>query len=358
MNNGLVVIDGSIGEGGGQILRTALALSAVLMKPIRIFNIRAKRKNPGLQPQHLTAVRAVATLVDAEVKGAYKGSTELLFIPRLRRSGHFRFNIGTAGSITLVMQATLPVMAFAPEKTCIEVIGGTDVPWSPPIDYVRFVLKYFLDKMGLNLYVDIKRRGHYPRGGGIVEYCIEPVFPLRSINIIKRGTIKAIRGLSHAVKLPKHVAIRQADAASKYLIEKGYPKPLIDIEWYEPHRDKHLGPGSGIVVWALCEHSILGGDSIGARGKPAEKVGIEASSKLVEDLNTGKGLDRYMSDMLIPFLALAKGISHVGGAKYTLHAYTNALIVSRIIGEDIIEIDGELNKPFEMRIRGIGFEPM
>lgn len=352
-----ILIDGSVGEGGGQILRTSLALSAVLLKPIKIINIRAKRKNPGLQAQHLTAVRAVATLTDAEVRGAYKGSTELVFIPRTRRSGHFRFNIGTAGSITLVMQATLPVMAFAPARTCIEVIGGTDVPWSPTIDYIRFVLAKILERLGIILEITVKRRGHYPRGGGIVEYCVKPVRSLNSINISERGNIKYIRGLSHAVRLPKHVALRQADAASRYIVEKGYPSPLIDIEWYEPQRDKHLGPGSGITIWAVCENSILGSDSIGARGKPAEKVGEEAASKLVEDLDTRMGLDRHMSDMIIPFLALAKGTSYISGAKFTLHAYTNTLIVEKIV-ENYIEVEGELNKPFKMKVEGIGFESM
>jgi len=135
-----IVIDGSIGEGGGQILRTALGLATVLGKAVKIVNIRAKRRNPGLQRQHLTAVKALAAISNAKVEGAYIGSTELYFVPRELRGGEFRFDIGTAGSVTLVFQALLPVLPFLPKKSIIEIRGGTDVPWRLPIDYVRYVL--------------------------------------------------------------------------------------------------------------------------------------------------------------------------------------------------------------------------
>ncbi len=357
-NTGVVLIDGSIGEGGGQILRTAISLSIILKKPVKIINIRAKRKNPGLQAQHLTSVKALAKLSNARVEGAYKGSTELLFIPKSIEGGTYNFNIGTAGSITLVMQATIPVMAFANSRTCIRIVGGTDVSWSPPIDYMRFVYKEILHRIGMNLEIRLLKRGHYPRGGGIVEYCVEPLSNyIRSINVVERGKVLSIRGLSHAVKLPKHVAERQAKAAREYIVSSGYVEPKIDIEWYEPSRDRHLGPGSGIVLWAICENSILGGDSLGAKGKPAEKVGYEAASKLVEDLKTGMAFDRHMSDMILPLLVLAKGKSIIGGSMLTLHAYTNSIIVSKIVGADVIHIDGELNKPFKAEIEGLGLKP-
>ncbi len=357
-NNNVILIDGSMGEGGGQILRTALSLSAILRKPVKIVNIRAKRRNPGLQAQHLTSVKALAKLSNARVEGAYKGSTELLFIPKDIEGGTYSFNIGTAGSITLVMQATVPVMAFAKNRTCIRIVGGTDVSWSPPIDYMRFVYKEILRRIGINLEIKLFRRGHYPRGGGIVEYCVDPLSSyIRSVNMVERGRILSIRGLSHAVKLPKHVAERQAKAAREYIINSGCTSPEIDIEWYEPSRDKHLGPGSGIVLWAICENSILGGDSLGAKGKPAEKVGYEAALKLVEDLKTGMAFDRHMSDMIIPLLVLAKGKSVIGGSILTLHAYTNIMVVSRIIDANVIHVDGELNKPFKAEIEGLGLRP-
>ncbi len=352
-----IVIDGSMGEGGGQILRTAIALSSVLLKPVKIINIRAKRKNPGLRPQHITAIRVAATLTDAKTEGVYVGSREIIFIPQRHKGGMFKFNIGTAGSISLVMQAVLPVILFSPRKTCIDIIGGTDVSWSPPIDYMRFVFSELIKKIGVEVVIKLLRRGHYPRGGGRVIFCVDPIDYIKPIKLIDRGAIIQISGLSHAVKLPRHVAIRQAEAAKKIIQEK-YPnvEVNIDIEWYEPSKDKHLGPGSGITVWAVCEKSILGGDSIGVRGKPAEKVGIEAALKLIEDLDSGKALDRHLSDMIIPFLALAKGESKIAGARLTMHTYTNVLVVKAITGAEIELKHIDFNNPFELTVKGIGYE--
>ncbi len=348
----MIVIDGSFGEGGGQILRTSVALSAVTMTPIKIINIRAKRKPPGLRRQHLTAVLAVGKLVDAEIKGAEVGSTELIFVPRRRVAGTFYFDIGTAGSIPLVLQAVIPTSLFAPSEVNITIRGGTDVPLSPPIDYMRFVFKPIIEKFGANIEIILKRRGHYPKGGGIVELRVTPVKQLHSVTLLERGAVKAIRGLSHCVKLPKHVALRQAKAAEEYLKKFGY-HAKIDLEWYEPSRDPHLGPGSGIVLWAITENSVLGGDSIGKKGKPAERVGEEAARKLLEDLSTGAALDRHMSDMIIPYAALACGKSEIGGAKLTMHAWTHVHIVKRIIPELKFDIEGTMEKPFKIKVEGV-----
>lgn len=327
-------IDGSVLEGGGQILRTSIALSAVTGRPIHIFNIRAKRSNPGLQAQHLTGVKAIAELCNAHVEGAYKGSMELKFIPGKLRCGKFRFDIGTAGSISLVIQAILPVLIFAPCRCEVEITGGTDVHWSPPIDYVKNVMLPILSKLGIKAQVKVLRRGHYPRGGGHVVLTVEPIDYLRPIDEVEFGTIKEVRGISHCVKLPSHVAERQARSAKEFLRKHGIDVPIeIELETYSPNRDPHLGPGSGIVLWAISDKGlIIGGDSIGEKGKPAEKVGEEAARKLVEDLSTGMAFDRHMSDMLIPYIALAHGYSRIGVAKLTLHTITNMYIVEKILG--------------------------
>jgi RNA 3'-terminal phosphate cyclase (ATP) len=350
----LIEIDGSFGEGGGQILRTSLALSALLGRPVRIYNIRAKRPRPGLQRQHLVSVKAVADLSSAKVEGLRLGSTEIRFYPDGIRSGVFRFDIGTAGSITLVLQATLPVMAFAPGPVRLVVRGGTDVPWSPPVDYVRFVLRRLLERMGYVFEVIVRRRGHYPRGGGLVEAVVEkPPGRLEAVELHERGEVRLVEGLSHAVRLPRHVAERQARAAEELLSKLGVPV-RISVEWYEPGRDPHLGPGSGIVVWALAEKSVLGGDSLGAKGKPAERVGREAAQKLLEDLATGKALDRHASDMMITYAAVACGESLLGGAQLTMHAWTNLHVVKKLVPEAEAEFieGGEPGKPFVLRIRG------
>jgi RNA 3'-terminal phosphate cyclase (ATP) len=176
------------------------------------------------------------------------------------------------------------------------------------------------------------------------------------VELVERGEVLAIRGLSHCVRLPKHVAERQARAAERLIREKLPGVPVkIDLEYYEPGRDPHLGPGSGIVVYAETEKSILGGDALGAKGKRAEVVGEEAARKLLEDLETGMALDRHASDMLIPFAALAKGVSRLGGARLTLHAYTNLLVVEKLTGVRY-RLEGEMEKPFRLEVEGIGLE--
>jgi RNA 3'-terminal phosphate cyclase (ATP) len=304
----------------------------------------------------MTAVKAVAALSKAKVEGLHLGSTSIRFIPSELRGGRYVFDIGTAGSVTLVLQAILPVLAFVDGPVEITVRGGTDVPWSPPIDYVRFVLIELLRKFGLELEVELKRRGHYPRGGGVVVFRVrDPPRALKPVNLVERGSILSVEGLSHAVRLPPHVARRQANSARE-VIEKELPStPIhIDLEFYEPGRDPHLGPGSGIVLWARTEHSLLGGDSLGAKGKPAEQVGREAAMKLIEDLKTGMALDRHASDMLIPFAALARGTSRLGGARLTLHAITNIEVVKMVVEGVSVKVKGKEDEPFVAEIDGIG----
>jgi len=352
-----VVIDGSIGEGGGQILRTAVALSSILMKPIKIVNIRAKRRNPGLQNQHITAVKAAAELTNAVVEGLYLKSTELVYIPRRLRPGKYSFDIGTAGSTTLVLQTIIPIMLLMPEEVEVEIRGGTDVPWSPPIDYLRNVILYHLNMLGAKVDVKLIRRGHYPRGGGIVTAkVLKTPVKLRPINLVSRGEVVRVKGISHCVKLPKHVAERQAKAAEEFLKNSGIKQPIeIDLEYYNPDKDPHLGPGSGIVLWSETDNgALLGSDALGAKGKSAEEVGTEAAKKLVSELSTKAALDTHMSDNIIIYLALANGKSEITGSSLTLHTYTVIEIVKTLTGAEV-EVDGELNKPFKAVIKGISY---
>lgn len=351
-----IVIDGSIGEGGGQILRTSIALASVLMKPVKIVNIRAKRRNPGLQNQHLTAVKAAAELSNALVEGLYLKSTELTYIPRSLRPGKYYFDVGTAGSVTLVLQTLIPIMAFMPGPCEVEIKGGTDVPWSPPIDYLRNVIAHYLRMLGIELYIKTIRRGHYPAGGGIVVARVtnSPV-KIKPTELVRRGELIKIKGVSHCVKLPRHVAERQALAAEKYLRDSGIDVPIdIALEYYEPSEDPHVGPGSGIVLWAETDNNVvLGADALGAKGKKAEDVGVEAAKKLVTELSSWAALDSHMSDNIIPYLALTRGRSIIGGSSLTLHTYTVVEVVRRLTNVNV-EVQGEIGKPFRAVIYGVG----
>ncbi len=349
----IIEIDGSMGEGGGQILRSALSIASILQIPVRIYNIRAKRKNPGLRPQHLTAVRALASITDAKVKGANIGSRELIFEPRTIKGGSYRFDVGTAGSVSLVLQAILPVLAFAPKRVEVEIRGGTDVPMAPTIDYFRYIFLWYLDILGYHVDLKLIRRGHYPRGGGVVKVSIEdPPHEFKGLRLIERGNLKHISIYSHAVRLPRHVAERQAKAASQIIIDKLKINPRIHIEWYEPKTDPHLGPGSGVLVEAIFEKSKMGGDSLGARGKRAEIVGKEASETLLEDMATGAPIDRHMSDMILVYLAFSNKDSEIKGSKLTLHAYTMLMLLKIMIDNFEFKItEGDLDKPFSLIVR-------
>jgi len=353
----IVEINGSFGEGGGQILRYALAFSALTLKPLKIYNIRAKRDNPGLRPQHLTAVKAITTLTNGEVENAHVGSTSLIFKPRERLCGEFEFNIGTAGSVSLVIQAILPVLLHADCKSRITLRGGTNVPWSPPVDYMIHVFKRNLRLFNIDIDINLKKRGHYPRGGGVVELVVNPLRePLKPVNIISRGKPLSLHIISHAVKLPHHVARRQADSALRLLRSVIDIEYSVELETYPPDRDPHLGPGSGILVYLdTSSGARLGGDSVGEKGKPAEVVGEEAARVLIEDYETGMAFDRHMADMLIPYLFLARGTSTVGVARITLHALTAIEVAKAFIPGTTTSIQGELEKPGIITVTSPGF---
>ncbi len=351
----VVEIDGSQGEGGGQILRTSIALAALVNKPIKIYNIRAKRSEPGLKAQHATAIKALAKITQADVEGVKVGSSTVVFNPGRPKGGDFKFDIGTAGSISLVLQSIMLSLAFAPSTTRLEIRGGTDVAWSPPIDYISNVTLPILAKMGYRSKIMLVRRGHYPRGGGRVRVVIDPVKRLSPLNLTERGEILSINGISHAVRLPSHVAQRQAESAENRLKKAGFKDVEIKLEYYEKGKDPHLGPGSGIVLWAETESGgILGGDALGERGKPAEKVGEEAAEKLLREIERDAPIDTHTGDMLIPYLAIADGRSKVRVAELTLHLLSNILVTEKILGVKF-DVEGKEGESGIISVEGINY---
>ena len=353
----MIEIDGSLGEGGGQVLRTTVALSALLGRDVYVRDIRAKRPNPGLQAQHVTAIKAVAALSGADTTGLQIGSTDLRFTPGKKMSGSFKFDVGTAGSIPLVLQALMPAAAFSSGETEFEITGGTDVKWSPTIDYVRFVVLPNLSKIGYHAELRLIRRGHYPKGGGRVSMTVQACSGLRCLHLTERSEIKGVRGISHCVKLPAHVAQRQVTAAKEVLNEIDQLNVSVNVETYPMGTDPHIAPGSGIVLYTDSEPSgAVGADSVGERGNPAEEVGRHAATQLAQEIQSGAPVDRHMSDILIPYLAVADGDSEFRTSLITMHTLTNARIAELVSGAKI-KVDGELGSSGIVRVEGVGLKP-
>lgn len=315
-------LDGSYGEGGGQILRTGVALSAVTGKPIEINNIRRTRPKQGLAAQHVKAVESLASICNAEVEGCKLLSTSLTFKPGKIKAGVYDIDIGTAGSISLFLQCLMPAAIHAPGTLRIKITGGTDVLWSPSIDYLRFVTLGALSLMGYDCKLTLIQRGYYPRGGGCVEAVIAP-------SVLKKASFDTnacphVEGISHSSGLPAHVAERQAASAQKILKQEGYDAK-VSLE--TPYLNTgHQSTGSGITLWC----GTLGGSALGKPGLRAEKVGESAAEAIISELKSGAGVDVYLADQLIPYLALAGGGSFTTRV-ITPHTKTNIWVTEQFL---------------------------
>ncbi|RLI24811.1 MAG: RNA 3'-phosphate cyclase [Candidatus Hecatellales archaeon] len=353
---GRVEVDGSLLEGGGQILRTSVALSALTGRPARIFNVRAKRNPPGLRLQHLAAIRSVAMLTDAEVEGLEVGSLEVGFNPKTIKGGSFSFDVGSAGSITLILQALAPVAAYAPSPVELEIVGGTNTKWSPPVEYLEEVLLPTLRRMGFEGRVETVRRGFYPQGGGIVKAFFKPVHALKPLEMVSQSRITRIRGLAYSCRLPRHVSERMAHAARRMLENAGYSLDL-EMEVLQHGNSKcSVGPGCGIILIAEFENGdIMAADSLGEKGKPAEKVGREAAESLLSQIGTGAPVDTHLADQLIVWMALAEGVSKIRAAKLSLHTLT-AIEVCKTFMEADFHVEGGLGETATITCQGIGMK--
>ena len=343
----MIEVDGSIMEGGGQLLRMATTYSAILGEPTRVVNVRAKRNRPGLKPQHLTTLQAVARLCDAKTKGLEVGSLEIEFHPGRLKGGSFDFDIGTAGSCSLLLQCAAPAAAYADGPVHVRVKGGTAVRWSPPMPIVQRVVWEGLRRMGFSGEVRVLRDGYHPRGGGVVEARIKPVKGLTAISG-EKAEVTSIRGLSTCGGLPRAVAERQAEAALNTLREAGF-EAHIDVA--TPGRGSEpYSPGSVICLW-VEGGALIGDDALGERGKPAEKVGTEAARRLIEQIKTGAYVDMHTADNLILPCSLAAGTSAFTVSRITLHLLTAAEIARKFTGARI-EIDGAEGKPGRVTVEG------
>lgn len=332
---GIIEIDGSYGEGGGAILRQALGLAAYAGRDLRVTKIRAGREAPGLKPQHLTAVKAAAAVCGGRVEGAEPGSTEIVFRPGRVRGGSFEFDIGTAGSVTLLLQTLLvPCLCSGPQSLELELVGGTDVKWSPPAYYLSRVTFAALDAFG-ETHASVERRGYYPKGGGRLRVRLAGGERLPDrLELEGPARFREVRGISHASQAlaEREVAERQARAAEAEL-EHLDVAVAIDLEYADSY-----STGTGITLWtAGVDGAPLGGSALGERGKPAEEVGRDAARALLKEIESGAAVDRYLADQLVPFLAVVGGTLRT--SEITLHTRSNIYAAERLLDAEF-EIDG------------------
>ena len=309
-----IEVDGSLGEGGGQILRTAVSFSSILRKPLRVFNIRAGRDVPGLRRQHVSALEVLARVFGGELKGAEVGSSSITFAPGTQNVESLSIDMGTAASITLVLQAVVPAVALARSRLSLDLTGGTDVPWSPTYDYFQHVLREAFSSIGIRFELSASRRGYYPRGGGRVSAVIEPSRGVLPLDLTTKPRVPGAMLVSRCGHLPRHVAERQLASASAQLEESG-----INVLVSAVSEEQADSPGSSILAYFAGNGGFFGGDSIGARGKPAEEVGTDAAKRFSSAASSGAAVDSNLADMVIPLLSLAPMPSRVRVPEVTEH---------------------------------------
>jgi len=329
----LTEIDGSAKGGSGTILRTSVAMSAITGQELHIYNIRQNRPQPGLKPQHLEAVMTAAKLCNAQIKGANVDSRELWFKPREITGGNVEAEIGTAGSIPMLLMTVLPICAFAKEPVRLHVSrGGTDVSHSPTVNYLRYVFCPMLRRMGLEVELTVQKYGYYPKGGGEATAAIAPCNSLRSLRLEEFGSLKTVKGISVCTFLAeRRVAQRQADAATAYLTSRGHA-PVISVV---NDVSNPMQKGSSMALWAETTAGIIvGADAIGELRKTSEAVGTEAAEKLHAEILARPTVDVHCADMLIPYMTLAQGRSVFLTRTVSTHLETNIWVAKEMLNTE------------------------
>ncbi|MGZ5545237.1 MAG: RNA 3'-terminal phosphate cyclase [Limisphaerales bacterium] len=329
----MIDIDGSFGEGGGQILRTSLALSIVTGQAFLIRNIRAARRKPGLRRQHLAAVNAAAEIAKAKVEGASLGSRELTFKPESIAAGEYQFAVGTSGSATLVLQTILPALIVEEKSSTLILEGGTHNPHAPPFDFLQNTFLPILNRMGPTITATLERRGFYPAGNGRFTVLIKPASHLSPIQLLERGKIQRCRATAIVAGLPEHVAQRELNVVRERL---GWPDESLHLEALPD------GPGNVLMLEVQCERITETFTGFGERGVPAERVAERAVTAAKTYLDANVPVGKLLADQLIlPFaIAASRSTREIFRSSFktlplSSHAMTNIEVVKKFLDVDV-----------------------
>lgn len=326
-------IDGSYGEGGGQILRSAVTLSCITKIPIQIENIRKNRRVPGLRPQHLTAIKLLSKICNAEVQGLNTGSTSIKFFPKNLENNTLSEDIGTAGSISLILQVLIPAVSISKKSLELSIIGGTDVPWSPTCNFTKYVLSEAYSRMGIDFSMEITKRGYYPKGGGLVKVKVYPLKKLKPISLTKRKT-KSVKLFCSYSDLSYERIKNEVQQAENILKDADF-----SIE-SEIKKEIALNKGCSIIIYSQDSSSITGYDGL-----------IDTTTEISKNfIRSNLGVDNHLSDMLVLPASLIDETSFYRIKEITKHLETNLYVTSKITGCKYGI--GKLDDGFEVRIKG------
>jgi len=344
----MLTVDGSQKSGSGTIVRFAVALAVLLGEELHLFNIRARRDKPGLRPQHLKAIEALKQMCQGKLEGGKVGSSEIKFRPGgAVKGGHYEWDIGTAGSTTLLVMTLLPAACFARKAMSFKIAGGLFQDFAPSAYHMQHVLSPALHKMGVIAPLNIIRPGYVPRGGGIIEVKVEPVAgKIKPISLPAQGQVTSIKGIALSSHLKeRQVSERMAETCNKVLLSKGYHARLEIV-----HDDTALQRGAALAIYATTSTGcIIGADRAGEPRRTSEEIGKSTARSLLADLATRATVDRYLADQLIFYAALADGVSEYRIPQMTEHVESNLWLAESILGAKI-EVRDNL-----VKIQGIGY---
>ena len=353
----MLVIDGSHGEGGGQVLRTSVTLAVLTQQPIRVENIRRGRRKPGLRPQHLTAVRAAAVICGARLYGDELGSEDLTFVPTEPvRSGRYVFDVteaadgGSAGSVSLVLQTLLLPLVLARGESHLTLRGGTHVPWAPSASYLEHVYLPTLARVGAHARLQLAEWGFYPAGGGEIRICVpEQEGVLTPISLTDRGELRRVWGMAVVTNLPAHIPQRMATRARSLLLAQD-----IRVQ-VDPVRNRGAGPGAGLFLFAEYSHTVAGFTAYGQPGLPSEQVAEKACEELLAYHLSDAPTDQYLPDQIALPLAFAGGQSRIRTSSVSRHLLTNVWVLRQFLPVKI-RVDGECGTPGMLMVKASKYD--